>query len=320
MSTPRDPYVVLGVPRSASAEEVKKAYHKLAKQYHPDRNPGDKKAETRLKEANAAYGILGDKDKRQRYDSGEIDENGQEKSYSYQSYRPQGTHHAHGQSRPYGQGARSFFDADDFTSEDIINNLFGGGRGKRGGRTSHEEPLPPGKDVNYTLQLPFIEATLGGKRSIRLSGGKEVTLSIPPGTIDGTRLRLKGQGVAARSGGPLGDAYIEITVTPHPLFKREGEDITCEVPVSLQEAVLGGTIRVPTLTGLVDVKVPKNSNSGTLLRLKGKGVPHKDGNSGDQYVRLKVVLPDTPDDGLINFLKHWTDASGFNPRRKAGME
>lgn len=312
MSSTRDPYIVLGVGRSASADEVKKAYHKLAKLYHPDRNQGDKKAEGKLKEANAAYAILGDKDKRARFDSGEIDADGQERVYNYQNYRQQQ------RPRSQGFGARNFFDADDFTTEDIINNIFGG-RGKQRGRAAEEEPLKPGKDINYTLKLGFVEATLGGKRSIKLAGDKEVALTIPPGTVDGTKLRLKGQGVSARSGGPAGDAYIEISVEPHKLFRREGADIQVEVPVSLQEAVLGATIRVPTLTGLVDVKVPKNSNTGTTLRLKGKGVPLAAG-AGDQYVRLKVVLPDEPDDSLISFLKEWTEASGFNPRKKAGLE
>ncbi len=318
MSTTRDPYLVLGINnRSATAEEVKKAYHKLAKLYHPDRTAGDKKAETKLKEVNGAYAILGDKTLRARFDAGEIDADGQEKVYNYQSYRETPRHSQ--QQRPYGAGAKRFFDEDDFLNEDIISSLFGGGK-KRGQRQAAEEPLKPGKDINYTLRLPFVEATLGGKRTIELSGGKEVALAIPPGTIDGTKLRLKGQGVSARSGGPSGDAYIEISVDPHPLFKRDGFDITCEVPVSLQEAVLGGSIRVPTLSGLVDVKVPKNSNTGTVLRLKGRGVPKADGSAGDQYVRLKVVLPEEPDDSLVTFLKQWTDASGFNPRKKAGME
>lgn len=316
MST-RDPYLVLGVSCSATADEIKKAYHKLAKLYHPDRNAGDKKADTKLKEINAAYELLGDKARRARFDNGEIDADGQEKIYDYP---PRHAYTQQRHSRPAGHGARNFFDADDFTTESIINNIFGGRKRGQSRFAADDEPLTPGKDINYTLKLPFVEATLGGKRSIKLAGDKEVALTIPPGTIDGTKMRLKGQGIAARSGGPAGDAYIEISVDPHPLFRRDGHDITCEVPVSLQEAVLGATIRVPTLTGLVDMKVPKNSNSGTVLRLKGKGVPKADGSAGDQFVRLRLVLPDQPDDSLVSFLKQWTDASGFNPRKKAGME
>jgi DnaJ-class molecular chaperone len=319
----RDPYDVLGISRSASAEEIKKAYHKQAKLYHPDRTQSDKKAEAKLKEANGAYEILGDKDKRHRFDQGEIDANGQEKVYNYRP-PPQPKR---------GAGAKRYFEESDFTTEDIINDLFGGAKRTRGGfggfagmgmggtsSTGAPEPAGGGKDISYTLKLSFTEATLGGKRSIQLTGGKEVSLTIPPGTVDGAKLRLKSQGATARGGGVAGDAYITMQVEPHPLFKREGMDITCEVPVALEEAVLGATIRVPTLTGLVDVKVPKNSNTGTALRLRGKGVPKADGSAGDQYVRLKVVLPDQPDEGLIDFLRNWGSASGFNPRKKAGME
>jgi DnaJ-class molecular chaperone len=320
----RDPYQVLGVTPGTSQDEVKKAYHRLAKLYHPDRNPGDKKAESKLKEANAAYAIVGDKTQRARFDSGEIDANGQEKVFNYNQYRP------HTNTKQRGAGAKRFFDESDFTAEDIINDLFGGGKRKKSGfggfagmgmgGESGDDALRPGKDVNYTLKLPFVEATLGGKRSIQLAGGKEVSLTVPPGTEDGTKLRLKGQGVSARGGGPLGDAFITISVEPHDLFKREGDNIACDVPVGLNEAVLGATIRVPTLTGLVDIKVPPGSNTGTVLRLRGKGVPKADGSAGDQYVRLRVELPDKPDDGLINFLRSWSAASGFNPRKKAGME
>ncbi len=316
MSTVRDPYLVLGIPRSASAEEIKKAYHKLAKLHHPDRNAGDKKAEGKLQDINAAYGLLSDKAKRARYDAGEIDANGQERFSDFHHARSSARSSAGSARR--GFGARNFFDADDFTSEDIINDIFSGMRSRRG--PSASEAPKAGRDINYTLKVPFVEATLGGKRPIQLAGGKEVSMTIPPGTVDGSRLRLKGQGEAPRTGGPPGDAYIQIMVEPHPLFKREGHDISCEVPVSLQEAVLGGSIRVPTLSGLVDVRVPKNSNTGTVLRLKGKGVPMPGGGAGDQYVRLKVMLPDEPDDSLIGFLREWSSASGFNPRKKAGME
>jgi DnaJ-class molecular chaperone len=317
----RDPYDVLGVARSASADEIKKAYHKQAKLYHPDRTQSDKKAEAKLKEANAAYEILGDKDKRHRFDNGEIDANGQEKVYNYRP--PPGSHNT-----KRGAGAKRFFDEGDFTTEDILKDLFGGGKKTRGGfggfagmgmGGESSEPSS-GKDINYTLKVPFIEATLGGKRGIQLTGGKEVTLTIPPGTVDGAKMRLKGQGATARGGGPAGDAYITINVEPHALFKRDGDNINCEVPVGLNEAVLGATIRVPTLSGLVDVKVPKNSNTGTVLRLRGKGVPKGNSEAGDLYVRLKVVLPDEPDEGLISFLQKWSSASGFNPRKKAGME
>lgn len=302
----KDPYFTLGLNSHASPDEIKKAYYKLAKKYHPDSNAGDKTSEKKLKELNAAYELLSDKEKRTRFDRGEIDAEGNEKVYQYRQQQ-------RAQPRSSGQrqrGSRRFFDQNDFTSADIIDELFGNFN-----RASEEEVLKPSRDINYNLKLPFIEATLGGKRAIRLADGKEVALTIPPGTADGTKLRLKGQGMDGR-----GDAFIQIAVETHPLFKREGDDIHCDIPVGPQEAVLGGTIRVPTLSGHADVKVPKNSNTGTTLRLKGKGVPKADGSAGDQYVHLKVVLPDEPDQGFIDFLREWSMASGFNPRKRAGME
>lgn len=314
-SSVRDPYTVLGVSRSASAEEIKRAYRDLAKKHHPDRNQNDKKSEQKLKEINAANDFLSDPDRRRRYDAGEIDASGQD---TFAGFNSGGFRDAprRGSARR-GQGARSFFDPSDFMSDDILGDIFGGRT--RGNRDSATAPAT--RDVNYTLNVPFAEATLGGKRSIRLADGKEVTLTVPPGTADGTRLRLKGQGQPPRFGGAPGDAYIQIKVDPHPFFKREGQDIHCEIPVSLTEAVLGATIRVPTLSGFVEVRVPPNANTGTKLRLKGKGVPAAthDGSPGDQYIRLSVMLPDAPDDALTRFLKDWKPGHTFDPRRKAGL-
>lgn len=329
MSSTRDPYLVLGISRSASADEVKKAYRDMAKKHHPDRNPDDKKAEAKLKEINGAYTLLSDAEKRRRYDAGEIDADGNEKIFSYKPQGGGGFRSSGGR----GHGARNFFTEDDFSSEDIINSLFGGGRKKArassgfgsgfagmgmGGESGDRPEPSSSRDINYNLKLPFVEATLGGKRTVKLSGGKELNLSVPPGTTDGTKLRLKGQGMPGRGHQPAGDAYIVIQVEPDKFFRREGNDLHCEVPVGLNEAVLGASIRVPTLSGLVEVKVPKGSNTGTVLRLKGKGVPLNP--PGDQYVRLKIVLPDQPDEGLMSFLKNWAAASGFNPRKKAGLE
>lgn len=337
-SSIRDPYTVLGVSRQASAPELKKAYHKLAKQYHPDNNQGDKKAEAKLKEINAAYEFLSDTDKRDRYDRGEIDANGQEKIFVHPGYdgmgrgtrgNPFSRGQTSGDSRSQqgrsqqGSGARFFFDENDFTSDDIISEIFGGSRRAKTSSSTHQQShTSAGRDINYKLTVPFIEATLGGKRSITLAGGKEVSLNIPAGTESGTKLRLKGQGEKQRGGG-MGDAYIEITVEPHPFFTRHGADIHCTIPVSLEEAVLGASIKVPTLSGMVAVKVPKNANTGTKLRLKGKGVPHKDGTAGDHYITLSLVLPDQPDEELAAFLQKRADkraAGPFNPRKAKGLE
>lgn len=332
-SSVRDPYTVLGVSRQASAPELKKAYHKLAKQYHPDNNQGDKKAEAKLKEINAAYEFLSDTDKRDRYDRGEIDANGQEKIFVHPGYDGMGRST---RSNPFsrgsagsdarsqqGSGARFFFDENDFTSDDIISEIFGGSRrAKTSSNAKQQQQASAGRDINYKLTVPFIEATLGGKRSITLAGGKEVSLNIPAGTESGTKLRLKGQGEKQRGGG-MGDAYIEITVEPHPFLTRQGADIYCTIPVSLEEAVLGASIKVPTLSGMVAVKVPKNANTGTKLRLKGKGVPHKDGTAGDHYITLSLVLPDQPDEELAAFLQKRADkraAGPFNPRKAKGLE
>jgi DnaJ-class molecular chaperone len=334
-SSVRDPYTVLGVSRQASAPELKKAYHKLAKQYHPDNNQGDKKAESKLKEINAAYEFLSDEDKRGRYDRGEIDANGQEKIFVHPGYDGMGRgtrgnpfsrgRSGHEASSQQGSGARFFFDENDFTSEDIISEIFGAGRRSKSSSSQphqQQQQTSAGRDINYKLTVPFIEATLGGKRSITLAGGKEVSLNIPAGTESGTKLRLKGQGEKQRGGG-MGDAYIEITVEPHPFLTRQGQDIYCQIPVSLEEAVLGASIKVPTLSGMVSVKVPKNSNTGSKLRLKGKGVPHKDGTAGDQYITLTLVLPDQPDEELAAFLQKRADkraAGPFNPRKAKGLE
>ncbi len=323
MTTTRDPYAVLGVSKSATAAEIKKAYYKLAKQYHPDSNASTKATENKLKEVNAAYDFLSDATKRARYDRGEIDASGQEKIFTHPGF-DRGSPFGGGRGGASGAGAsgkggaRFFFDENDFTSEDILSELFGGGR-KAKKKAAPEPPPPPPerRDITYKLTVPFVEATLGGKRPLKLAGGKEVALTIPAGTVTGTRLRLKGQGERAQDG-TVGDAYIDLTVADHPHLTRDGNDISCDVPITLEEAVLGGRIRVPTLSGLVEMKLPKGSNTGTKLRLKGKGVPLKDG-AGDQYVRLTVVLPDTPDEALAKFLAA-RPASDFNPRKKAGLE
>ncbi|TWB11941.1 DnaJ-like protein [Nitrospirillum amazonense] len=295
----RDPYQILGVGRSASAEDIKQAYRRLAKQYHPDLNPGRADIELKFKEANGAYSLLSDPDKRARYDRGEIDASGAERPD--RSFR-----------RAYaGAGRSGDFDYED----DPFADIFGAAR-KRGGSGVKAR----GSDVAYSVTVPFTEACLGAKRRLSLSTGKSIDINIPPGTQDQQKLRLKGQGLAGLGGAGAGDAIVEVHVTPHPYFVRREDDIHLDVPITLQEALLGATIKVPTLDGAVQVKVPKPANSGTTLRLKGKGVANPErGTQGDQYVKLTVVLPERPDAELQAFIEKWGKAHEYDVRRKAGL-
>jgi len=310
----RDPYQVLGVPRSASVDEIKKAYRRLAKELHPDLNPGRKDIDARFKELNSAYELLSDADKRARYDRGEIDAAGAERTDRF--------YHRGGRR----SGARSEGFA--YDPDDLFSDLFGGrrrgggaGGGSGSGWSGSSEFKAKGSDVTYSLTVPFLEAALGTKRRVALSTGKSIDVVIPPGTEDQQKLRLKGQGLGGIGGGAPGDAIVEVWVEPHPHFTRKGADIHLDVPVGLGEAVLGASIRVPTIDGPVALKVPPGSNTDSVLRLRGKGVVDQQTRQrGDQYVKLKVVLPDPPDPELTAAVERWARTSSYNPRRKAGLE
>jgi DnaJ-class molecular chaperone len=291
----RDPYEVLGVARTATADEIKKAYRQLAKKLHPDLHPGNAKAATQFKDVSAAYDLLSDTDKRARFDRGEIDASGAEvrRRPFYRSYAE-------------GAGGAKY---GGFDPEDIFGDFFGGSR-RRGFKAR-------GADVAYEMQVDFIDAALGAKRRLSLPDGRTLDVTIPPGSEDGQQLRLKGQGTGGLGGGPAGDAYIQIHVAPHPFFTRDGRDIHVELPVTLVEAVRGGKVQVPTIDGAVSVTVPKGSNTGTVLRLKGKGVLDRQaGTRGDQYVKLKVMLPDKPDAELERFIEGWNRS--YDVRGKMG--
>jgi DnaJ-class molecular chaperone len=299
-----DPYSVLGVKKDASQEEIQKAYRKLAKKLHPDLNPGNKQAEERFKAVSAAYELLSDPEKRARFDRGEIDASGQERpqqrSY-YRDFAGRAGDHPYASSEGFS----------DFSDEgDLFSSLFG-----RGGRFNLRMR---GQDVHYRLPVEFLEAINGTTRRVTLSDGATIDVKVPPGARDGQLLRLAGKGGAGIGGGPPGDAFIEIVVKPHPLFTRKGDDIHLELPITLGEAVLGGKVSVPTPTGTVSMNVPKGSNTGTVLRLRGKGVARADGTRGDEYVKLKVVLPDKPDPELEKFVQSWSAGKSYDPRR--GME
>jgi DnaJ-class molecular chaperone len=309
-----DPYKTLGVARAASADEIKKAYRKLAKKLHPDVNPGNKKVEQQFKEATAAYDLLSDAEKRRKFDTGEIDENGNPKGFGGWGNRGYGGAGAGSGGRRGGPRAADVGLDDEF-AEDLFRDFFNFGRGGQAGGRSGIKMR--GADVTYKAEVPFLEAARGAKKRLTLSDGKTLDINIPAGTTDGQSLRLKGQGLPGQGGAPNGDAYVEIEVKPHPYFERQGNDILLECPISLNEAVLGGQITVPTIDGLVAMKVPKGSNTGTQLRLKGKGIADpKTGQRGDQYVRFVVVLPKQMDTDLEQAVERSAKAGDEDVRAK----
>lgn len=294
-----DPYKVLGVPKTASDEEIKKAYRRLAKRLHPDLNPGNKKVEPQFRELTAAYDFISDPENRRRYDRGEIDETGNLRPAFWASRDAASRAGASGRAgRPTDAG----LDPDE---DDLFRDFFGFGKS----RTSVKMR---GADVTYKAEVDFLEAVQGAKKRLTLSDGKTLDINIPAGTEDGQTLRLKGQGLPGQGGAANGDAFVEIAVRSHPFFERDGRDILLECPISLTEAVLGGTITVPTIDGKVALKVPKHSNTGTQLRLKGKGiVDAKSGKSGDLYIRFVVVLPKEIDPELERSVENWSKSRGY---------
>lgn len=308
----KNPYEVLGVASNASDSELQKAYRRLAKKSHPDLHPGDKKAEDRFKELNAAYDIVGDTAKRARFDRGEIDAGGNEIRQNPFARGRQGAGHG-------GQGAQGF-SFDDLDLSDIFGGMFRGGpggpgaRGGAGGGPFGGRPSK-GEDQRFMLEVDFEESVAGTTKRLTLPNGRSLDVNIPPGINEGQTIRLKGQGSAA-PGGAAGDALIEVKVKPHATFRREGRDIFAEVPISLSEAVMGGKVEVPTVHGPVAMTVPKWTNGGARMRLKGKGVPAtKHDPAGDQYVVFEIVLPKTADADLEEFVKGWAEKKPYNPRK-----
>lgn len=317
----RDPYQVLGVARGVSSEDLRKAYRKLAKEFHPDRNQGNEKAAERFKEISAAYDLLGDADKRAKFDRGEIDASGQPRNRGFGggAYRQGGA---------AGSGAGGFggfgFDPN-AGGEDIFDEIFGQMRRGRGAGAGagfgarHANRPMRGADRHFNLKIGFLDAARGCKRRLTMPDGKQLDVTIPPGLGDGQQIRLRHQGDAGRNNGEAGDALIEVTVEPHAFFTRQGDDLHLELPVTLDEAVLGAKIPVPTIDGMVAVAVPKGASSGTTLRLKGRGFPLKGGASdqrGDQYVKLKLVLPEKPNSALEKLIEGWAKSNKYDVRAK----
>jgi len=303
-----DLYSVLGVAKTASAADITKAYRKLAKKLHPDLNPGDDAAEEKFKQVAQAYSILNDPDKRGQYDRGAIDASGQE--------RPQERYYREYAGGPQGARYHSSAGYEDIGAfSDLFGDVFSGGAGMRGARGGGGRFAMRGQDAQYRLDISFLDAVNGAKQRITLPDGGTLDVTIPPSVSEGQVLRLKGKGMPGGGEGPPGDALVEIAVKPHPVFNRDGNDIVVEVPISLDEAVLGGKIEVPTITGRVAVTVPPGSNTGQTLRLKGRGVKSKTG-AGDQLVRLSVMLPETIDDDLKSFAEDWRKTHAYDPRRK----
>ena len=306
-----DLYAVLGVARDATAEEIRKAYRKIAKTSHPDLNPGDKAAEARFKAAQAAWDILGDAEKRARYDRGEIDASGQERAQQqfwrrYADAEEGGRYHS-------DAGYADFADL-----SDVFADLFGN-RGGRTGRGGAEGLRMRGQDRHYHLEVEFLDAARGATRRLTLPEGGTLDVNIPAGVEDGTVLRLRGKGGAGIGGGPAGDALVELSIRPHPHFRREGDDIVLDLPLAIDEAALGAKVDVPTISGTVRMTVPKGSNSGDVLRLKGRGVSRK-GAAGDQRVVLRVVMPDGVDPELEGFLRRWREGHRYDPRERLRRE
>jgi DnaJ-class molecular chaperone len=313
----RDPYDVLGVPKNASEAEIKSAFRKLAKKHHPDRNKTDPKAKERFSEVNDAYEIVGDKEKRAKFDAGEIGADGKPRFQGFEGFGPGGPG-GFGQGGPQG-GARTFrwstsgADGDPFANEDFLNEIFGNVNRGGGGARAGAGPRPHaarGEDVQAVAAVTLEQLVRGEKARVDLPTGKTLDITIPPGTKAGQTIRLRGQGQPGVLGGPAGDAMITVEFVPHPHFRVDGDTLRRDINVGLDEAVLGGKVRVPTLDGEIALTIPPHSTGGRALRLKGKGLPVSTGGRGDLLVTPRIVLPETPDPDLDALMRKWRESRG----------
>lgn len=303
-----DPYKALGLSKTASAEEIKKAYRKLVRSSHPDLHPDDPAAEARFKAISAAYDVLGNPETRARFDAGEIDGLGAERP-PRQYYRDftDTSDNAYQQRRGFGPGV----DPADIFAEILRNR----GRASGGDPFAGQGFAAAGSDLRYTLEVAFLDAVRGAETRITLPDGQALAVKIPQGTEDGQTLRLRGKGSPGFGGGPAGDALITLRVRPHPVFRREGDDIVLTLPITVDEAILGGKVTAPTIDGPVGLTIPKGASSGRILRLRGRGVASKTGGAkGDQKVELRIVLPPQIDDSLAQFMTEWRKTHAHDPR------
>ena len=302
----QDLYKTLNVTRTSSHDEIRAAYRKLAKEYHPDRNPGNKLAEEKFKQVSAAFNILGDPEKRRKYDAGEIDASGRETGGFYGGNGAGGYRYS---------TSENFGDFSDIFGDFFGRSGHGTGTGTGGGAGGGFNMR--GMDYRYHLEIDFLEAANGVKKRVLLPEGETLDINVPSGVIQGQVLRLKSKGGPGVGRGLPGDALIELKIRPHSYFERDGDNIVLDLPIALYEAVLGAKVEVPTITGRVSLTVPKGASSGQILRLRGKGVRNSQtGNNGDQLVKLTIVLPQRIDRELFDFMEDWAGKHPYNPRSK----
>ena len=310
----KSPYDILGIKQGASDDEIKAAYRKLAKKYHPDLNPDNAEADDKFKEASAAHDFLKDKDKRAAFDRGEIDSQGQPQWSGGAQTDPKGQRQYY-RDHANSSGSERYQAGGNINPEDL-EGIFGSMFGGRKGGAGYEEMFRQQRnaDVHYRLDIDFMDAALGTKKQVTMPDGKNIKIGIPEGVKNGQKLRLKGQGNKLPDG-RQGDIYVEIHINPHKNFIRKGNDVYTSIPIGIHESILGGNIKVETVHGPVNIRIPKGTDSGKSFRLKGKGI-----KGGNHYVDVKIVMPEKIDETLEKSMTDWAKNNSYNPReRKEGV-